>query len=619
MWRSAYISLAVILVLLVVVPAAVNANGSSTSGAGSVAASSEGDHSATDAPAATPRAQGSASADGRAEARDPAAATASPVKTAATALITVPTTKPATVADSQQRGSTGNGNQTDRSGDSVPLPTASSFITSTAAGGMGVGSDGIGTVASGNTSSRGAQTPVTTAGTAPIRAGGDDTGKGGPVVGTGTAIPTAGAKAMSTATTAPVETSAALAANGYGTPGAAQTMSVAGLDKRGAAIDSPVAGGDGAGQAPFSSGGTSAANAGASFVGNSPVCDPGTGTEAAPTGTTAVRPTADGAGHGAATGTHAAVNSSGGPAHRTGLSVSRDAGSGSPAGRNGATPTVRPSSEGLQAFRAGAVAGAGGTTRSTGAGQGGTHGEPRPQNAGQQRGLPDPPAAAPVRTGLEPIDRSKDESGRGRRGLPTFPLPSETDDDVPDPLLLLRFLLFLGYRRIRPGNVLDHPLRRALHDALAADPGLDLAGCVVATGAHRETLRYHLALLVCSGKILEETRNGSVRYFPHDSALTPVHRAVLHLRRNSSLAPLLYHIRERPGVSRKDLAERLGVAGPSVNRQVQRLIDEGLVERRRCGQSQRYWLTPECAGAFASIATAEAAHDPVQAPDRASA
>jgi predicted transcriptional regulator len=181
----------------------------------------------------------------------------------------------------------------------------------------------------------------------------------------------------------------------------------------------------------------------------------------------------------------------------------------------------------------------------------------------------------------------------------------ETGDGAPDPLLFLRFLLFLGYRRLRPANLLDHPVRRELAGAIAADPGLDLAGCVAVTGAHRETLRYHLSLLVCGGKILEETRNGSVRYFPRDPSLTPVNRAVIHLERNPSLAPALHHIRDRPGIPRRELAALLGVAGPSVTRQVQRLVDEGLVENRGYGPSQGYWLTPECAGVFTAITVAQ--------------
>jgi predicted transcriptional regulator len=210
--------------------------------------------------------------------------------------------------------------------------------------------------------------------------------------------------------------------------------------------------------------------------------------------------------------------------------------------------------------------------------------------------------------------------GRGRRGTPTPLVFVETDGTIPDPLLLLRLLLFLGYRRARPGMLLDHPVRRDLVSAIAADPGLGLADCAAATGTNHETLRYHLAILVCSGKVLEETRNGSVGYFPNDPTLTPIRRAILHLRRNPSLAPAIQHIRDAPGISRREMTALLGVAGPSVTRQVQRLAREGLVESRGCGLSQGYWLTPECEEAFAAIAAADAGRDRVAlAPEPAQA
>ncbi|MEN6342901.1 MAG: MarR family transcriptional regulator [Methanospirillum sp.] len=218
---------------------------------------------------------------------------------------------------------------------------------------------------------------------------------------------------------------------------------------------------------------------------------------------------------------------------------------------------------------------------------------------GHHRGPPsaDPvPFAAPTRSpheqnGTEP---GQGGAGRGRKDASHLPLPVAEGTEAPDPILLLRFLLVLGFRRVRPGNVLEHPLRRALYSAIGIDPGLDLAGCAAATGANRETLRYHLALLVCCGRVIEETRSGSVRYFPHDPVLTPLHRALLHALRNESLAPMLAAIRNAPGISRHELADRLGVAGPSVTRQVQRLIEDGLVEAERCGRLQCYRLTGAC-------------------------
>lgn len=306
-------------------------------------------------------------------------------------------------------------------------------------------------------------------------------------------------------------------------------------------------------------------------------------------------------------------------------SVSRRiAGAGDQAERGGPNAAISPTPGHLYVARLGAETGEARAGRVQGAGHDGTRGDHRSHGGEGRRGppaLPAPtPVAAPARTGLEPPGPGEAGPGRARKGdLPLSPLMG-TDGDVPDPLLLLRFLLFLGYRRIRPGNVLDHPVRRDLSAAVAADPGLDLAGCVAVTGSNRETLRYHLSLLVVSGKLTEETRNGSVRYFPHDPALTPVHRAVLHYCRNPSLAPLLHQVRDTPGISRLEIAARLDLAGPTVTRQVQRLINEGLVEPRRCGRSQRYWLTPPCAAAFAAVEAVETVHaETVRAVDRASA
>lgn len=237
-----------------------------------------------------------------------------------------------------------------------------------------------------------------------------------------------------------------------------------------------------------------------------------------------------------------------------------------------------------------------------GTGRGGRGDPPGPRNAGKERPPPPPPAAAPVRTGFEPPGPVTGEDGRGRRGL-TLPVQTGmTEATIPDPCLFLRFLLYLGYRRLRPNNLLDHPVRRELVRVITEEPGLALADCVTITGINRETLRYHLALLVHGGRILEEMRNGSVRYFPRDPVLTPVRRAVIHLDRTKGLGTTLRIIGERPGIPRRELAVLLGISGPSVTRQLQRLEKMKLVENRGIGKKQGYWLSPACADAVSWIA-----------------
>lgn len=286
----------------------------------------------------------------------------------------------------------------------------------------------------------------------------------------------------------------------------------------------------------------------------------------------------------------------GGRAYRGGTALRESsAGSGAPASGPGVTRT---------AGRDYPVQSGTGTPRVARPTDGGAERSGDPGQGTHHRGPPaDPvPFAAPTR----PADEQKGpapgtgepSAARGRKDGAHPPTFTSDGTGVPDPRLLLQFLLVLGFRRVRPGNVLEHPLRRTLHAAIGAEPGLDLAGCAAATGANRETIRYHLALLVCCGKVVEESRSGSVRYFPHDPCLTPVRRALHHALRNESLAPMLAAIRDAPGLSRQELAERLRVSGPSATRQVQRLIEDGLVERERRGRWTCYRLTPGCTDAF---------------------
>ena len=642
--RPVYISIAVILVLLLVVLPAGAADvdkGSSTAQGTAVSSAEAG--SGTRMSAAAPSEQTPQPADKETTARGISTFPTSSTKPTTETKVIVVTTAARALGDDrpENSGSRGSGDETVRAGGATTLPTATPSVTPSAGSGARTEGNDPGKTAGGNASTSG-RTAVPTArttdsGSTQAGTGGDGAGQGSPDGKGATATSTGEAKTGSTATAAPPDASAAThAAGGSGSAGAGQSPQTVDTVANGSGTTGrtgwPLAGDPGAGQAPSapmdpSAAGNWAAENGEPSAGIGSDRGPGPGSSVAAAGTApgvAVCPKTSIAGPGGprpVTVTGVGGNRPQEQANRSGISSAHGAGAGNVAAHGGPFPTISPTPLSLYTFPSGGRAGEMRPVSPGAAGHDGTRGDPRPQNAGRERGPPALPTAAPVRTGLEPLSQGPGESGgRGRRDLPALPSTAETNDGVPDPLRLLRFLLFLGYRRIRPGNVLDHPMRRDLASAVMADPGLDLAECVAVTGANRETLRYHLALLVCAGKVMEETRIGSVRYFPHDPTLTPSHRAVLHLDRNPSLAPLLHHIRDEPGISRRELAELLGVAGPSVNRQVQRLIDEGLVERRRCGQSQRYWLSPDAAEAFATIAMAEAPHDGViQTRDRASA
>ena len=565
--RPLYIVLAVLL-LLVVLPAMADAGSAGPSTAretGASPAAADTGRPATMQPGEGPVDRGGADPGTPSVRHSPASREPAVATTAAPARATV---------RAESGAATGSGSGTARTvGGATPRPEATPTL-SPAASGEGTGGDGAGKATAGvaPTSARTALPPAS------LKNGGDGPGGGASDSMAPTVAPTAGAMTRSMVT---------------------------GRDDAGSTA--------GTGSKPGSAGtGGAHAGTGGTSLGSVLERNPGPGLPAAaiesPDGT-AVAPETDRHGRSGA-GTASVSHPLSGPIDR--------------AARGGPHPAVSPTPEHRHAGRLAGEVRAARSGRADGAGDDGTRGDHRSRNGEGRRGPPSFPASAPVaapaRIGLEPPGPGESGGGRGRKGDLPLSAPTGSDGGAPDPILLLRFLLFLGYRRIRPGNVLDHPVRRDLSAAVAADPGLDLAGCVAATGANRETLRYHLSLLVVSGKVTEETRNGSVRYFPHDPALTPVHRAVLHYRRTPSLAPLLNHIRDAPGISRRELAARLDLAGPTVTRQVQRLVDEGLVEPRRCGRSQRYWLTPPCTEAFAAVeAVGPVQGETVRAFDLASA
>ena len=63
---------------------------------------------------------------------------------------------------------------------------------------------------------------------------------------------------------------------------------------------------------------------------------------------------------------------------------------------------------------------------------------------------------------------------------------------------------------------------------------------------------------------------------------------------SASSCRILQMIEAQPGVSRGELADNLGIAGPTVTRTIGHLIDDGLIQPRREGKFTRYypgWVT----------------------------
>jgi DNA-binding MarR family transcriptional regulator len=176
------------------------------------------------------------------------------------------------------------------------------------------------------------------------------------------------------------------------------------------------------------------------------------------------------------------------------------------------------------------------------------------------------------------------------------PVPSTAASNPALPSLSpFGFLLFGGYRRILKKNVLDNDARHAIYEAIIRRPGIDTKTLADMTGINENTLRYHLVRLVATGKIASFSRPGIVRYFQNQGAYSSFEHLVLHYLWTGTPREILWMLYVHPGQARQQLADALAISGPSVTRQMEHLIEDGIVENRVSGRSNHYYLTEDAA------------------------
>ena len=172
------------------------------------------------------------------------------------------------------------------------------------------------------------------------------------------------------------------------------------------------------------------------------------------------------------------------------------------------------------------------------------------------------------------------------------PFWSPTDSTfVLSPWMLLKLWCFLGFRRVLRKNVLESDERRGLYESITENPGVDLSSLTEMLRLNKETARYHLKMLAVNGKISGLIKQGIARYFPSREMISEFEKTVIHYLWIGTTKRILLLLIETPGLTRQAIADELGIAGPSVTWQMQRLADDGLIEVRTEGRFVRYFLT----------------------------
>lgn len=145
-----------------------------------------------------------------------------------------------------------------------------------------------------------------------------------------------------------------------------------------------------------------------------------------------------------------------------------------------------------------------------------------------------------------------------------------------------------GYSRYDDSDPLEHEVRATLHEAVEAEPGVNLSALADRVDVSMSTVRHHLDVLVDEGLVTTEQCFGKRCYFP----LSRDSDALAAALGTPATAAILEALAERGPSTVSQLAEAVDRDASTVSHHLSRLEEVDLLERERDGRAVRASLSP---------------------------
>lgn len=146
---------------------------------------------------------------------------------------------------------------------------------------------------------------------------------------------------------------------------------------------------------------------------------------------------------------------------------------------------------------------------------------------------------------------------------------------------LVRLVYPLRYSKYDDSDPLDHDTRRRVHDVVEADPGTYLSAVSERAGVPLSTARHHVRILEREGMLASAKVRGKRRFYPSGANEVELAAAI----DDGATASVLDALARLGPCSVAVLADELGRDSSTVTYHLQRLEEDGLVERERDGRS----------------------------------
>lgn len=140
------------------------------------------------------------------------------------------------------------------------------------------------------------------------------------------------------------------------------------------------------------------------------------------------------------------------------------------------------------------------------------------------------------------------------------------------------------YHRIRANHALNNKTRQMVYDAVVRTPGIGVNDAAKAANCSYSTAAYHLERLVEERLLIVSEDGRRARYFKNGGAFSQAEREFVPILQSKECMDVLQVIVENPWCYRAEVAQKLGVSGPTVNWHLKKLMNVGVVKEMREGR-----------------------------------
>ena len=141
------------------------------------------------------------------------------------------------------------------------------------------------------------------------------------------------------------------------------------------------------------------------------------------------------------------------------------------------------------------------------------------------------------------------------------------------------------YSRLAKSDMLDNKVRAGVYEHVKANPGAHPSAIAETLGLGWGTVVYHLARLEESSLVTTRAGHNRKCYFAVGSELDSAGKNAVAAMSTDKARAIVEALRAEPGLSQKELADRLGMSQALASWHVKRLVASGVLVTQRAGRS----------------------------------